>query len=191
MTLTVEQLKTLGATAELIKAFEGQAEKDVAAVLRLMLEWEEWGWFEWLITLLMTKPQRLQWAIYCAEKVLPIFEKPFPKDDRPRKAIKAAKNWLKNPSADLAASAGLAAPAAHATYTPYAPYADHPDYADAAGSAAAAAYSAFYDCEATSAASAAHAAYEACAAHTASAGLPSRKKFRHELAEEGIRILYE
>jgi len=43
----------------------------------------------------------------CAERVLPIFEKRFPNDYRPRQAIEAAKAWLQHPSktAESAASA--------------------------------------------------------------------------------------
>ncbi len=33
------------------------------------------------------------WAADCAERVLPFFEKAYPKDDRPRKAIKACRTW--------------------------------------------------------------------------------------------------
>jgi membrane protein involved in colicin uptake len=33
------------------------------------------------------------WAADCAEHVLPYFEKERPKDDRPRKAIEAARKW--------------------------------------------------------------------------------------------------
>jgi len=33
-------------------------------------------------------------AIFAAELVLPIFEKKYPDDDRPRKAIEAKKSWL-------------------------------------------------------------------------------------------------
>ena len=35
-----------------------------------------------------------QFAIECAEKVLPIFEKAHPEDDRPRRAIEVAKDFL-------------------------------------------------------------------------------------------------
>lgn len=35
------------------------------------------------------------WAADCAERVLPYFEEKCPKDDRPRKAIKALRNWVK------------------------------------------------------------------------------------------------
>lgn len=35
------------------------------------------------------------WAADCAEHVLPYFEKEYPKDDRPRKAIEAARAWVR------------------------------------------------------------------------------------------------
>ncbi len=34
------------------------------------------------------------WAADCAEHVLPFFEKAYPKDDRPRKAIEACRTWV-------------------------------------------------------------------------------------------------
>jgi hypothetical protein len=35
------------------------------------------------------------WAADCAERVLPYFEKKYPKDDRPRKAIAACREWAR------------------------------------------------------------------------------------------------
>jgi hypothetical protein len=35
------------------------------------------------------------WAADCAEHVLPFFEKAYPKDDRPRKAIEACRTWVR------------------------------------------------------------------------------------------------
>jgi hypothetical protein len=35
------------------------------------------------------------WAADCAERVLPCFEDVFPGDDRPRKAIEAARAWAR------------------------------------------------------------------------------------------------
>ncbi len=34
------------------------------------------------------------WAADCAERVLPFFEKAYPADDRPRKAIQACRAWV-------------------------------------------------------------------------------------------------
>ena len=56
-----------------------------------------------------TKRDSVELAIFAAEQVIEIYEKKYPKDDRPRKAIEAAKNWLKNPTA--AADAAYAAAA--------------------------------------------------------------------------------
>lgn len=41
------------------------------------------------------KKELVLWATDCAEHVLPYFEKQYPKDDRPRKAIETAKAWVR------------------------------------------------------------------------------------------------
>jgi hypothetical protein len=35
------------------------------------------------------------WAADCAERVLPFFEREYPKDNRPRKAIKKCREWIR------------------------------------------------------------------------------------------------
>lgn len=64
----------------------------------------------------------ISFAVYAAEQVIDIFEKKYPKDNRPRKAIEAVKKYLKNPSKknkeavyNAASYAANAACAAHAT----------------------------------------------------------------------------
>lgn len=52
------------------------------------------------------------WAADCAEHVLPIFEEKHPQDDRPRKAIEAARAWVRGEI--LCGAARAAAVAAHA-----------------------------------------------------------------------------
>ena len=37
-----------------------------------------------------------RWAIDCAERVMPYFEKEYPKDARPRKAIETLQTWIDN-----------------------------------------------------------------------------------------------
>ena len=64
---------------------------------------------------MMSKNQRVQWSIFCAESVLYMFEEKHPNDDRPRKAIEAAKNYLSSPSVKTSAAA-----AAATTTDPYA-----------------------------------------------------------------------
>jgi hypothetical protein len=83
-------------------------------------------------------------AADCAEHVLGIYEKQYPKDDRPRKAIQAARDFANGlidaaAYADYAANAAAAAAAAYADYNAYAA-----DYAANAASAASAACAAAY-----------------------------------------------
>ena len=58
---------------------------------------------------LMSKPQRVEWAIYCANQVLHIFENKHPDDKRPKTALEAAERWLEDPTTDNAADADIAA----------------------------------------------------------------------------------
>ena len=119
--------------------------EDVDLVKKLFEE-KKYNWASWLLTRLFDKTNNVKYAVYSAELVLPIFEKKHPKDDRPRKAIEAAKNWLANPTNAAAAAAAAyaaayaAADAADAAYAAY--VAADVDAADAAASAAYAAYAA-------------------------------------------------
>jgi len=117
-----------------------------------------------------TKKMSLALAIYAAELVLPIFEKEYPEDMRPRDAIAAAKAYLKRPCIKTKTAAYAAYTAAAAAYAAaraayaaadaaYAAYAA----ADAADAAARAAYAA---------ADAAYAAYAAADAADAAARAP-------------------
>jgi len=89
--------------------------EDVDLVKKLFEE-EKYDWASWLLTRLFDKTNNVKYAVYSAELVLPILEKKYPKDDRPRKAIEAAKNWLANPTKENAADAH-AAHAADDAYT--------------------------------------------------------------------------
>jgi hypothetical protein len=59
--------------------------------------------------------QRLMatWAADCAERVLPLFEKTYPNDDRPRKAIEECRMWVRTGVFKMAVIRG-ASLAAHA-----------------------------------------------------------------------------
>ena len=74
--------------------------------------------FWWLIGKTnLSKDKKIDIAIQCAETVLPIFEEKYPNDDRPRKAIEAAKNKTDAAyAADAAAAAYDAAADAAAAY---------------------------------------------------------------------------
>ena len=54
------------------------------------------------------------WAADCAEHVLPYFEKEYPKDNRPRKAIEEARSWARGDEPMKMSVIRSAALAAHA-----------------------------------------------------------------------------
>jgi len=51
-----------------------------------------------VIRILDTKMILIKWIVLCAKHVLHIFEEQYPDDKKPRKAIEAASNWIKDPS---------------------------------------------------------------------------------------------
>ena len=95
----------------------------------------------------------IQFAIDCAKKALPVFEREYPNDKRPRKVIKAAELYLKNPNALTCDAARTAYDASEAACT---------------ASAARATWAAYDASKTDSTTRAAWAARVARAAHTAS-----------------------
>ena len=89
-----------------------------------------------------TAMDSVNFAIYAAEQVVKIYEDKYPNDSRPRDAIKAAKAYLKNPTARAAADAAYAAARAAARAARAAAYAAAYAAARAARAAADAAYAA-------------------------------------------------
>jgi len=144
-TITVKYLDKIGACTEAKKEFLKQKERDTFELFDIMIKSNKklyLQWANWLIVRLMTKRQRIKYAIYAAKKVLHIFEEKYPDDKRPREAIKAVENYLKNPTAKnkkTAAAAAYAAAYAYAYAAAYAAaaYADTDAYAAAAYAAAA------------------------------------------------------
>ena len=65
----------------------------------------------WYVNVSAQKKIVVMFAALCAEAVLPIFEERFPEDDRPRKAIEAARVHIVCPSDARAAEAAAAAAA--------------------------------------------------------------------------------
>ncbi len=74
------------------------------------------SWANWLIARALQKFDKVRYAAYAAEQVLPIFEKEYPGDDRPKNAIAAAKAYADYPCADTARAADTAARAADTAY---------------------------------------------------------------------------
>jgi hypothetical protein len=67
-------------------------DKSTASQMRVI---EAWHW---------PKEESVRLSIFAAELVLPNFEKVYPFDDRPRKAIEAARAWLENPTSAWSAA---------------------------------------------------------------------------------------
>ena len=198
MKITKEWLKKHNACRESIKEFEQQSESDSLELINFMIgknDYKYVEWSNWLITRIMTLEERIKYAIYAAESVLHIFELRFPGDDRPRKAIMAAKDYLKCKNTTAAHAAARAAYAtARAAYAT----ARAAAYAAAAHAAYTAAYAAYaaasaaaYDtaCDAYVAAGAAAGAAAAHAAYTAAAAAAAKIKKLKEIINYGISII--
>ena len=88
---------------------------DVIKFIHTLLDDDKWDWANWIIVRVMTRTQYLQYAIFSAEQVIDIYEKKYPKDDRPRKAIEAANKVLKEDTKENRINAANAANAAAAS----------------------------------------------------------------------------
>ena len=140
MQVTWNQIRALnpcgGALAWGQQHYAARSRVAVSTLVRALLADGQFAWANWLVTQLMTPEQRVRYALYAAEQVLPIFEQRYPTDQRPRNAIKAAQAYLTEQTPANKALARKAAAAAYAAA--YAAAA----YAAAAAAAAAAAYAA-------------------------------------------------
>lgn len=138
MKITKEWLKENNACHPGYAWFRKQTEIDSMKILKKLMKEKKYCWGSWLTVRTMTYSQYVSYAIYAAEQVIDIFEKKYPDDDRPRKAIAAAKKCLENPSDGNKKNAAYSAAYAQSTY--YAAYIA----AYAADAATYAAYSAAY-----------------------------------------------
>jgi len=120
MEISKEWLKEKSACVDGVKWFLEQKETDGLKIVKKLMKENQLSWANWLICRVFNYKQRVQYAVYAAEQVIHIFEKKYPDDKRPRNAIEAAKECIKNPNAknkkaaDAAAYADAAADAAAA-----------------------------------------------------------------------------
>ena len=170
MKITKRFLDKKGACSDGVELFLQQNKRSIEGVvgIKLLIKLDKLDYANWLIARLMSYKQYVSYGIYAAEQVIANFEKKYPNDDRPRKAIEAAKKCLKSPTKKNKQAAYSAYSAAYSA-------AD-----SAAHSAAYSAYSAAY-----SAYSAAHsAAYSA-------ADSAARNKMQIKILKYGIKLLKE
>ena len=149
-------------------------------------------WANWLIARLLSRKDKIRYAIFAAEQVLDIFEKEFPEDKRPREAIEAARTVLKNNNKKNRVSAARSAEsaarsAARSAYSAAYSAAESVAYS-VAYSAEAAAYSVAYSAEAAaySAAASAESAAEAAAESAVSA---ARTAMKIKIVKYGLSLL--
>jgi hypothetical protein len=172
MIITTKFLKEKGACEEGYKWVKENKliGLDSIPFVNKLIENDKLGWANWLIVRCMEYKECVSYAVYAAEQVIDIFEKKYPNDKRPRKAIEAAKACLDNPSDEnkKAADASAYASASAAYASASAAYA-------AADAAAAYAYAAAY-------ASAAAYAYAAASAY-------AKKEMRLKILNYGLQLL--
>ena len=98
MKITIELLQRLQACREGQEAFEKQKTTEAKAVIRKCIRLGKIDWANWLIVRIMTKNQKIYYACYAAELALGSFERLYPEDNRPRKAIEAARSYADSPT---------------------------------------------------------------------------------------------
>ena len=173
MKITEQWLIEKKACGKGVEWFKNQEESDGLDVVKKLISENQLSWANWLIVRIMTYKQYVSYAVFSAEQVIDICEKKYPEDKRPREAIEAAKQCIKNPSEENKKAA--------AAYDTAAAYAAAYAYAAAA---AADAYAAAYD--------AAYAAYDAAyAAYAAAYASAYGNTTKIKILNYGIKLLEE
>ena len=96
MKITKAWLKEWSACAEGADWFLAQAETDGLKVCKKLLTEKHLDWANWLVVRMLSRKDRIRYAVYAAEQVIGIYEAKYPDDKRPRKAIEAAKACIEN-----------------------------------------------------------------------------------------------
>jgi hypothetical protein len=137
MKITKRWLKKWDACDDEYEWYIAQKTEDAEKLYRVSLKEKKYSAINWVIARKLKKIDRVRYALYAAKQVIDVFEKKYPKDDRPRKAIEAAENYIRRPSSEAAAAASSS--------SSYAAYASAAAYAASCASAAVAyAYAAAY-----------------------------------------------
>jgi len=133
------------------------------------------------------RKQNIKLAIYSAELVLHLFEKKYPQDKRPRKAIAAAKKCLKsNTEENRSAAAHAADAAAHASSAAFYASADAATFTACAYASAAATFTA---CAYASADAAFYASADAADASADAADASAYAKTKQNIMDYAIKLL--
>jgi hypothetical protein len=176
--ITKKWLVEKGACSDGMKWFEKEGKPDVYELVGQLKD-VNCEWAIWLITRVLDKINNVKFGVFAAEQVLEIYEKQYPLDARPRKAIEVAKAYLENPTEENRTAAACAA------YTA----------AEAADDAAHAAAYAAYAAAVAADYAAADAAYEAArnaayaAVYAANAAYAAKKEMQLKIIAYGEQLL--
>jgi len=113
MKITQKFLKNENACSEGYIWFVHCGEREHERVIKKLITENRANWANWCIVRLMTHNQRIQYAIYAAKLVIDNYEKQYPDDGIPRKAIEAAEKYLKNNTKNNRSAARSAAYSAY------------------------------------------------------------------------------
>jgi len=83
-------------------------EQNSIKILKKLIDDKQYDWANWTIVRVMTYKQYVSYAVYAAEQMIDIYEEEYPNNDRPRKAIEAAKRCIDNPSEENKGAARVA-----------------------------------------------------------------------------------
>ncbi|MEP0814542.1 MAG: hypothetical protein HRF49_07750 [bacterium] len=100
--MTIEQAIELGACSEAIKWAQSRKRKRFTAQYLIANVPGDASAVDWTLWLLwhLDRPLCHRLRALCAQHVLPLFEKQYPDDKRPRLAIKAQLAYAANPTAE-------------------------------------------------------------------------------------------
>jgi len=120
MKITQKWLKEKGACRNAVKYFKRITLTGNKKLLDRLEKDGRLDWANWGITRMLNHDGQIKYAIFAAGLVLDVYEKRFPEDKCPRKAIEAAKQYLKTKSEEDRKAAANAANAAYAADAAYA-----------------------------------------------------------------------
>ena len=166
---------------------------DIVTLIDALIDEQHLDWGIWLLCRALPKLDLVRLAVFSAEQVIDIYEKQYPNDNRPRKAIEAAKAYIYSPTAAAAEAADEAAAEAEAAAAAAAAAADAAEAwrAAAAAEAAAAAADAAEAWRAAAAAAAADAAEAwraAAAAADADAAWRAAAAMKTKILKYGVQL---
>ena len=104
-----EWLEVHGACRDGMEFFLTERILSPRAGIRNLLNKNHFNWANWLLVRLLTHKQKVRYAVFAAEQVIKIYTEQYPNDDRPRKAIKAAKLFVRTGNSFAAYAAAYAA----------------------------------------------------------------------------------